>query len=147
MLSMSPAQQLRDLLQRTIACIPPKEFCGVGVVVCSNIEGMPIEPLCAKAALPAHGELAQQIATCSLRTSNCHDGFQFISAQWKLLARNQYFAPFPPTDQRARATTNGNVGSRFMAARFGSLIESVLCTGLLSERDGLVVFVDGAAVD
>jgi hypothetical protein len=144
---MTPAKQLKDLLQRTRACIPNGDFCGVGVVVCSSLDRMPIASLCIGADLPIHDDLAQQIAECSLHSNPCHDGFQLISSQWELVARNQYFAPFPLDEERGLSRTNDNVGSRYMAARLGSLIDTVLCTGLLSERDGLVVFVRGVPDD
>ena len=101
--------------------------------------------MCADAAIPVRLGLPQQIADCSLYSSPCHDGFQIVSDQWELVRRNQYFAPYPSEKQRA-SIEQGNVGSRYMAARFGSLIEGVLCTGLLSDRDGVVVFERGLVV-
>ncbi|MCP4935793.1 MAG: hypothetical protein GY927_16695 [bacterium] len=143
---MNPAQQLRNLLQRTRESIPSGEFCGVGVVVSANLERLPIASLCVDSSIPGQQDLAKQIAECSLYSNPCHDGFQIVSDQWQLVRRNQYFAPFPTAEQR-ELIGHGNVGSRYLAARFGSLMDGVLCTGLLSERDGMVVFEGGLPID
>ena len=143
---MQPTHQLKNLLLRVRDSIPSEEFCGVGVVVSEEIERLPIASLCTSANFPLQDDLAQQIAQCSLYSQPCHDGFQIVSEQWKLMRRNQYFAPFPSAECRA-LIRNVSVGSRYMAARFGSLIDGVLCTGLLSERDGIVVFEGGLPVD
>lgn len=143
---MNPAQQLKTLLQRTREAIPTGEFCGVGVVVATDLQQLPIASLCRDASIPVQQDLAEQIAECSTYNRPCHDGFQIVSSQWRLVRRNQYFAPFPSEEQR-ECISYSNVGSRYMAARFGSLIEGVLCTGLLSKRDGLVVFAGGVPID
>lgn len=143
---MNPAKQLRNLLLRVRDSIPGEEFCGVGVVVSADLERLPIAPLCSDASFPAQQNLAEQIVECSLYSRPCHDGFQIVSEQWQLVQRNQYFAPFPSVQHR-ELIGSMNVGSRYVAARFGSLIEGVMCTGLLSERDGIVVFEGGVPVD
>lgn len=143
---MNPPQQLRNLLLRVRDSIPREEFCGVGIVVSTDLERLPIASLCADGNFPAQQDLAEKIAECSLYSRPCHDGFQIVSEQWQLVRRNQYFAPFPSAERR-ELIGSVNVGSRYIAARFGSLIEGVLCTGLLSERDGIVVFEGGLPVD
>lgn len=143
---MTPPERLRKLLLRVRDSIPKEDFCGVGVVVSSDLERLPIASLCTDASFPAQQDLAEQIAECSLYSRFCHDGFQIVSEQWQLVQRNQYFAPFPVAECR-ELIGSVNVGSRYMAARFGSLIEGVACTGLLSERDGIVIFEGGLPVD
>jgi len=144
---MSTTQELKELLKRVRVSIPDSEFCGVGVIVYSSLENLPVAPLCSSAEIPIDSDLAQQIAICSMGSSRCHDGFHLISETWELTKRNQYFAPFPEVDGLMTTTVNGNFGSRHMAAKLGSLLDSVNCTGLLSDRDGMVVFVDGVSVD
>ena len=143
---MNPALQLKALLQRISEAIPPEEFCGVGVVVAADWQQLPIASLCQDASISGQQDLAEQIAECSFYSKPCHDGFQIVSSQWRLVRRNQYFAPSPFEGQGEYIGLN-SVGSRYMAARLGSLIEGVLCTGLLSERNGLLVFVDGLPID
>lgn len=143
---MTPPERLKNLLLRVRDSIPNEDFCGVGVVVSADLECLPIASLCTDAHFPAQEDLAEQIAECSLYSRSCHDGFQIVSDQWQLVQRNQYFAPFPAAECR-KLIGSVNVGSRYMAARFGSLIEGVVCTGLLSERDGIVVFEGGLPVD
>lgn len=143
---MTPPERLKNLLLRVRDSIPNEDFCGVGVVVSADLERLPIASLCTDAHLPAQEDLAEQIAECSLFSRSCHDGFQIVSDQWQLVQRNQYFAPFPAAECR-KLIGSVNVGSRYMAARFGSLIEGVVCTGLLSERNGIVVFEGGLPID
>jgi len=143
---MNPPEQLRNLLLRVRDSIPTEDFCGVGVVVSADLERLPIASLCTEANFPAQQDLAEQIAECSLYSRPCHDGFQILSEQWQLVQRNQYFAPFPAAECR-ELIGSVNVGSRHMAARFGSLIDGVMCTGLLSKREGIVVFQGGLPVD
>lgn len=143
---MTSPERLRNLLLRVRDSIPREEFCGVGVVVSADSERLPIVSLCTDAKLPAQQDLAEQIAECSLYSRPCHDGFQIVSEQWQLVRRNQYFAPYPAANCR-ELIGSVNVGSRHMAARLGSLMEGVVCTGLLSERDGIMVFEGGMPVD
>lgn len=143
---MTPPERLKNLLLRVRNSIPNEDFCGVGVVVSADLERLPIASLCTDAHFPTQEDLAEQIVECSLYSRSCHDGFQIVSDQWQLVKRNQYFAPFPAAECR-KLIGSVNVGSRYMAARFGSLIEGVVCTGLLSERDGIVVFEGGLPVD
>jgi|TARA_R100000049_G_C1933178_1_gene77025 hypothetical protein len=143
---MTPPERLRNLLLRVRDSIPREEFCGVGVIVSADLERLPIASLCTDAKFPVQQELAEQIAECSLYSRSCHDGFQIVSEQWQLVQRNQYFAPFPAAESR-ELIGSVNVGSRYMAARLGSLIEGVVCTGLLSDRDGILVFESGLPID
>lgn len=66
-------KKLRELLSEIRHLIPDNEFCGVGLVICSNITEMPIVSLCAKSHLPKTGTLAEQIAECSISSNPCHD--------------------------------------------------------------------------
>lgn len=141
---MAPLEQFKDLLKRVRLFIPDDEFCGVGIVLYASLTDLPIRDLCFSAGLPKACDLAEQVALCCLESSSCHDGFQFVSTDWTLTKRNQYFAPY---SQHVFREMNGNVGSRYMAAKLGSLMDSVVCTGVLGDRDGLLVFVNGVAVD
>jgi hypothetical protein len=135
--------KLKDLLSSVRRIMSVDEFCGVGVVVYEDTTTLPVASLCPSAELPKCQTLAEEIALCSLANNVCHDGFQLVSSDWVLLKRNQYFAPFI---NGASCSNNEAVGARYMAAKHGSLLKSVLCTGLISERDGLLVFVDGEVV-
>ena len=143
---MELEQHLKFLLNRARSFIPDNEFCGLGVIVYEDLEGLPIVPLCVSADLPIANDLAEQIALCSILSSPCHDGFQFVSKDWRLTKRNQYFAPFPEASKISLGNFVNNVGSRHMAAKLGSLLEPVVCTGVLSDSDGLVVFSNGVAI-
>lgn len=135
--------KLRCLLDEVRKNIPNNEFCGVGVVICSTFEEMPIASLCPGHSLPDRGTIAEKIADCSFSSHPCHDGFHILNEIWELKARNQYFAPFI---EGVELNGNHSVGARYVTAQYGSLLKSVACTGVLSERDGLVVFVNGKPV-
>lgn len=138
--------QLRDLLPKIHYHIPESEFRGIGVIVYRTLNGLPIASLCPSASLPSADSLAKNIALCSLGSSSCHDGFQLVSDEWKLTLRNQYFAPSPNSRTSISLGIKKNVGSRYMAARLGSSLEQVVCTGLVSNSDGLIIFADGDEV-
>lgn len=140
---MQIEDKLKELLSGVREMMADREFCGVGVVVHQQFAVLPVVSLCPSAELPKGKTLAEDIALCSLASNDCHDGFQLVSNDWVLTRRNQYFAPF------IKGVTSLNheaVGARYMAAKHGSLLESVLCTGLISDRDGLLVFVNGKAI-
>jgi len=136
-------ENLKELLSSVREMMSAEEFCGVGVVVHENAAVLPVASLCPSAPLPKSQTLAEDIALCSLSNNDCHDGFQLVSSDWALTRRNQYFAPFI---DGVTCLNHEVVGARYMAAKHGSLLKNVLCTGLISERDGLLVFVDGKAV-
>ena len=140
---MKIEDKLTELLSDVREMMSDKEFCGVGVVVHQQSALLPVVSLCPSAELPKGKTLAEDIAVCSFASNDCHDGFQLVSNDWVLTRRNQYFAPFV---EGLTSLSHEVVGARYMAAKHGSLLESVLCTGLISERDGLLVFVNGKAI-
>jgi len=137
--------KLKRLLEQAAAIIPAEEFCGFGVVVYTSLIRMPILPLCLDASVPDGTSIVEKIAACSYASRRCHDGFHLVSTAWEFTHRNQYFAPFP-NQKLQKITYKGNVGARFMTAKLGSLHESVLCTGVASDSDGLLVFLEGETV-
>ena len=76
----------------------------------------------------------------------CHDGFQLVSQGWQLTHRNQYFAPPIDLTISADYLQTKDIGARYLSALFGSKIRGVICIGIVSERDGLVIFQDGKEV-
>lgn len=137
---MQTVDKLKKLLSSVREIMSAEEFCGVGVVIHEKSAVLPVASLCPSAKLPKCKTLAEEIALCSLANNLCHDGFQLVSSDWVLTKRNQYFAPFI---DGVYCSNDEAVGARYMAAKHGSLLKSVLCTGLISDRDGLLVFVDG----
>lgn len=140
---MQIEEKLKVLLSSVREMMSDEEFCGVGIVVHDKYADLPVASLCPCAVLPKSQSLAEDIALCSLFNNDCHDGFQLVSSEWELTKRNQYFAPFIDS---VTCSDHQSVGARYMAAKQGSLLKDVLCTGLISERDGILIFVDGKVV-
>lgn len=140
---MLAEDKLKQLLLSVRQNMSAEDFCGVGVVIHDKSSVLPVTSLCPNAKLPKCQTLAEEVALCSCASNLCHDGFQLISSDWVLTKRNQYFAPYI---KNVSCSSQETVGARYMAAKHGSLLKSVLCTGLISDRDGLLVFVDGEII-
>jgi len=139
-------EQLRDILASARSQIPEKEFCGIGVVLYLDYVGLPVLPLCSGQSFQECRSLAEQLAQASLFSNPCHDGFHLISSDFRLTHTNQYFAPPLPSNATPYIRATNNSGARYMSALLGSLIPSVSCTGIASEKEGVVIFEDGVEV-
>ncbi len=139
-------EQLREILASARSHIPEKEFCGMGVVLYSDFVGLPVLPLCSEQSFEESGSLAERLAQASLYSNPCHDGFHLISNELRLTHTNQYFAPPLPSDAAPFITKTKNNGARYMSALLGSRLQSVSCTGIVSEKEGVVIFEDGKVV-
>lgn len=137
------AAKLKLLLQEAYEAFPPGEFCGLGLILYSDIEGLPVVDLCMTSSIQPRGQLVEQIVRASLLSNPCHDGFHLISLDWKMTKRNQYFAPPINQSLDKKIIIRKNLGARYMSALLGSFLPSVVCTGLISERDGPIIFING----
>lgn len=140
------AEQLREILVSARSRIPENEFCGIGVVLYSNYTGLPVLPLCYERSFQEGGSLEDHLAQASFYSNPCHDGFHLISSELHLTHTNQYFAPPLPSNAAPFITKTKNNGARYMSALLGSLLPSVRCTGIVSEKEGVVIFEDGKVV-
>ncbi len=139
-------EQLREVLANARKCIPENEYCGIGAVLYSDFNGLPVLPLCPKQKINMEHSLAEQLAYASLYSNPCHDGFHLISDKLLLTHTNQYFAPPLPFDKAVYADPIHHHGARYVSAQIGSLMSCVYCTGIISEKDDLVVFINGRVV-
>jgi hypothetical protein len=73
-----------------------------------------------------------------------HDGFHFISSSLKLTHASHYFSP--PIVHDVKLAQSKIIGGRYMAALFGSCIQNVLLTGIVTKNNGVVIFKNGAEV-
>jgi hypothetical protein len=140
---MNEVVELRKVLAQVRKCLSKEDFCGFGVVLYSDISGLPISSLCCNRELPDKPSLAESIAECSKATDFCHDGFHFVNPSWDLTHRNQYFAPYI---SKPRYNSSKPIGARFLVAQYGSELQQVICTGLVSQKEEVLVFVDGVPV-
>ena len=145
-MSADNTKKLRGILAQAREIIPDKEFCGIGVVLYSELTHLPVLSLCPNETHVKANTLAQQLVNASLASNQCHDGFHLISPEWKLTHVNQYFAPPLPDSSNRNILGNESRGARYISARIGSLLPNIYCTGILSDRDGLVIFSNGDEV-
>jgi hypothetical protein len=139
-------EQLREILASARSHIPEKEFCGIGVVLYLDYTGLPVLPLCYGQSIQKGGSLVERLIQASLYSNPCHDGFHLISSKLQLTHTNQYFAPPIPLNVSPYIRTTKNIGARYMTAQLGSLLPCVICTGIVSEKEGVVIFNKGMEV-
>lgn len=133
--------RLGELLVKVYHSIPESDFCGVGLLLCSDPSALPRLPL-AGAQSPQSGiDVIAAICRASLR-SNAHDGFHLLSPDWTLTHTNQYIAPPVPPDWRP-VVERPEFGARHMSALLASWLPEVICAGVLSTRAKVLVFADG----
>ncbi len=140
------AKQLRHLLANAREIIPENEFCGIGVVLYSDYYALPVFPLCPDQPHKHHDRLVDELVSASLLSNPCHDGFHLISLDFELTHRNQYFAPPLPDSKEVLKQPITSRGARYVSAQLGSLLPCVCFTGVVSERDGLIIFENGREV-
>lgn len=139
----SGTEYLRQLLIDARNCIPDGEFCGMGVVLYADATSLPVLGLCPEKFVPRTAHLAEHLAQASLLSNPCHDGFHLVSTNFELTHTNQYFAPPIPPGKAMPVFPVRYCGARYMSAKIGSLLPSVSCAGIVSDRDGLVIFKNG----
>lgn len=145
-MSTDYTDELREVLAKARKCIPENEFCGFGAVLYSDFDALPVLPLCPKQVINIEKCLVEQLAHASLYSNPCHDGFHLISDKLVLTHTNQYFAPPLPSNKAVYADPIRHHGARYVSAQIGSTMLCVYCTGIVSEKDDLVVFKNGREV-
>lgn len=137
----SDPERMRDLLLRLRMTIPKEEFCGVGLILYSDVTSLPIASLRPGNSPLEGGTLEDIISKASCLSEPCHDGFHLVSNDWRLTHVNQYFAPPLPTN--ITLEVRPGFGARHASALLGSLLPGVICIGVLGNGDSLVVFQEG----
>jgi len=120
------------------------DFSGLGVVVYSDIAGIPIYPLQNGSFVSDDVDLIDTFVDISKVQSPYHDGFHFVTSDLTLTHISQYFSPPIVLDlevERIRV-----VGGRYMAALFGSCLTNILMTGIVTRNNGVIIFEDGSEV-
>ncbi len=120
------------------------EFSGIGIVLYSDLEGIPIFPLNSFNFNAGDDDLVSTFVEISKVSSPHHDGFNFISSSFKLTHTSQYFSP--PIERSVEVERSKPFGGRYMAALFGSIIKNVLMTGIVTKSNGVIIFQNGIEV-
>jgi hypothetical protein len=136
-------QRLRDMLANVQKNVG-SDFSGIGIVVCDEIDDLPIHPLRTVSTILDTGDLVSQLSFISSTHSTFHDGFHIVSTDWKLLRIAQYFSP--PIVVTAEIDWGRQFGGRYLAALFGSALPFVKATGIASNGFGLAIFQDGREI-
>lgn len=117
------------------------DFSGIGLVVYKNIKNIPIFPLQQQNFKTKTNKLVSDLLEISSYSSEYHDGFHFMSEDFEMSHVAQYFSP--PIISNANIDYSKALGGRFMAALFGSYVQGVLLTGILTRDNGIIIFEHG----
>jgi hypothetical protein len=136
-------ESMKDTL-RSVMARRTYDFSGIGLIVCSSPEKLPIVPLSKSKPNFDESDLVRQLITIASRSSAYHDGFHIISQTWQLTRVAQYFSP--PIAEYAVIDRSKRFGGRYLAALFGSSIPVVSLSGIASEEFGIAVFEQGREI-
>lgn len=135
--------QLKQVLSR-VHSLASSDFAGIGLLLCTSDEDLPIYPLRPGGQIPPCPDLVQCLVGISSAQSEFHDGFHIVSTDWKLLKVSQYFSP--PIIPAAQIDWSKKFGGRYLAALFGSCLPPVVAAGIASNGFGLAIFQNGHEV-
>lgn len=140
-----PTASLKALLHR-VYCQADATFSGLGVIVWDGVSTLPILPMRSEPPGGIHHESTIDVLmNISHESSPFHDGFHVVDATLALIQVSVYFSP--SITPKVETPANGQMfGGRYLAAAFGSCLEGVLCTGVVSRQYGPIVFEQGRAV-
>lgn len=120
------------------------DFSGIGIVIYSDMNEIPIFPLHNSKFRAGDNDLVQTLIEISKVSNPYHDGFHFISSSLKLTRTSQYFSP--PIVHDVKVDQSKIIGGRHVAALFGSCLQNVLLTGIVTKNNGVVIFKNGIEV-
>lgn len=122
----------------------PEGFNGLGIVLYSSIETLPISPLrqgeyLEKMPVSNFDLIIKYLIEVSLYNNNWHDGFHLISEEFHLTHFCQYFSTPIVEDAPIEFT----YGSRYRTALYGSYLKDVIACGVISSNFDVAVFRRG----
>lgn len=120
------------------------DFSGTGIVVYREIDDIPIFPLHHSNLAGWSCDIESTLIEISKISNPYHDGFHFVSSGFQLTHTSQYFSP--PIVKNVILDRSKIVGGRYMAALFGSYLSNVLLAGIITKKNGIVVFENGVDI-
>lgn len=121
----------------------PKNFTGFGLIVYSSIDSLPIEAINSSCDLIHKiidlNEICDKLLFISNEDCECHDGFHLLNERIELTSLSYYFS----TPISVKIKPVQNKGSRYRTAFYGSLLNNVLCTIMVSSNLESLIFIDG----
>ena len=134
--------EVRQILEAVHSAMPTSEFCGVGILVCSDASALPMCPLGGEEDVGDPNDIVRAICNASMRSNPNHDGFHVLSSDLHLTHTNQYIAP-PLSPGFVAPDGIPGFGARHMSALLASRLEPVACAAVLNTQDEILVFADG----
>ena len=116
-------------------------FSGLGVLVYSHLDGLPVSPLYKSPMKLTDSSLYGKLKELSDVGNSYHDGFHLISDNLELTHVAQYFYPQPLKGMALEAESG--YGIRYFVAQIGSTLPNVLISGVVANRYGVVLFENG----
>ncbi len=111
------------------------------MIVSANPESLPIVALRPTSNPIDDAATATVLARISQHRHEHHDGFHVLTPDLKIKKIAQYFSP--PIVPLLNIDRQKRFGGRYLAALFGSMLPSVVATGIVSRDFGLAVFQQG----
>ncbi len=140
-----PTTSLKALLHRVYSQADAT-FSGLGIIVWDGVSTIPICPM--RGEQPKgihHNTTIEVVMNISHEGSPFHDGFHVVDVNLALVQVSVYFSPSISAQVETPAKRK-MYGGRYLAAAFGSCLEGVLCTGVVSRQYGPIVFEQGREV-
>ncbi|HHN8378777.1 TPA: hypothetical protein ACRRXV_003739 [Morganella morganii] len=119
------------------------DFSGIGIIICNNPDNLPITNLRNIAPIQSESTL-ELLSRISNKNSEYHDGFHILNETGNITYTAQYFSP--PIIENISFDRSRLVGGRFVAALYGSCIDEIKLTGIVSEGARLSIFEAGKEV-
>ncbi len=126
-------------------------FSGLGIIFYKKLDTLPIFSLRNSYngfMLPTYGwsNIEQTLKNISEKSSIYHDGFHLIASDISLTHVSQYFSP-PIIKHLIDQNNSYLYGCRYRAAQFGSCLNGVIATAVVTDAYKCVLFVDGLEID
>ncbi len=119
------------------------DFSGLGIIVWDGVISLPVYPMRDHAPdCTRFSTTREALSAISRESSAFHDGFHVVGEALQLQQAAVYFSPNLVHDLVIPAHAR-TYGGRYLAAAFGSCLQGVRCTGVLSSRYGPHVLVNG----
>jgi len=121
-----------------------RPFSGIGILICNDINNLPISPLYESKAEIKGTSLLEQLLDLSNYKNQFHDGFHVLSKNLEITHTSQYFYPKPEKEFLLNVK-NGH-GVRYYVAKLGSTLPNVNYTAIVGGNYGVCIFKEGIEI-
>lgn len=121
-----------------------KPFAGIGILVCDNIEKLPLIPLYDSKADLQGENISEQLLSLSNYKNKYHDGFHVVSTDLEITHIANYFYPKPHKDFYIKIDSGHGV--RYFVAKLGSTLPNIKYSAIVGGEYGVCIFKDGEEI-